>query len=166
MQEKRHDCVVEMWLCFFSRKAGDYKMLFVATRKCRSTRRMLESCQLKGKYALNPIIDWSEDEVWLFIHQYVKKYCQLYDKGFRRLGCIGCPLASVKQRKWELSLYPQYRRAYLRAFEKILKDREEDGNYNRAEQWKTPEDIYKWWLYGSDKPMKQIEGQIEMELAS
>ena len=37
MQEKRHDCVVEMWLCFFSRKAGDYKMLFVATRKCRST---------------------------------------------------------------------------------------------------------------------------------
>ena len=37
MQEKRHDCVVEMRLCFFSRKAGDYKMLFVATRKCRST---------------------------------------------------------------------------------------------------------------------------------
>lgn len=72
----------------------------------------------------------------------------------------------MKQRKWELSLYPQYRRAYLRAFEKILKDREEDGNYNRAEQWKTPEDIYKWWLYGSEKPMKQIEGQIEMELAS
>lgn len=129
-------------------------------------RRLLESCQLKGKYALNPIIDWSEDEVWLFIHQYVKKYCQLYDKGFRRLGCIGCPLASVKQRKWELSLYPQYRRAYLRAFEKILKDREEDGNCNRAEQWKIPEDIYKWWLYGSEKPMKQIEGQIEMELAS
>lgn len=41
MQEKRHDCVVEMWLCFFSRKAGDYKMLFVATRKCRSTVRDL-----------------------------------------------------------------------------------------------------------------------------
>ena len=37
MQEKRHDCVVEMRLCFFFRKAGDYKMLFVATRKCRST---------------------------------------------------------------------------------------------------------------------------------
>ena len=37
MQEKRHDCVVEMRLCFFSRKAGDYKMLFIATRKCRST---------------------------------------------------------------------------------------------------------------------------------
>ena len=37
MQEKRHDCVVEMRLCFFSKKAGDYKMLFIATRKCRST---------------------------------------------------------------------------------------------------------------------------------
>ena len=37
MQEKRHDRVVEMRLCFFSGKVGDYKMLFVATRKCRST---------------------------------------------------------------------------------------------------------------------------------
>ena len=43
MQEKRHDCVVEMRLCFFSRKAGDYKMLFIATRKCRSTFRELQS---------------------------------------------------------------------------------------------------------------------------
>ena len=39
MQEKRHDRVVEMRLCFFSGKVGDYKMLFVATRKCRSTAR-------------------------------------------------------------------------------------------------------------------------------
>ena len=43
MQEKRHDRVVEMRLCFFSGKAGDYKMLFAAIRKCCSTaeRRML-----------------------------------------------------------------------------------------------------------------------------
>ena len=39
MQEKRHDCVVEMRLCFFSFRDGDYKVLFVSTRKCRSTLR-------------------------------------------------------------------------------------------------------------------------------
>ena len=37
MQEKRHNRVVEMRLCFFSSRDGDYKVLFVSTRKCRST---------------------------------------------------------------------------------------------------------------------------------
>lgn len=38
MQGKMHDRVVEMRLCFFSGKVGDYKVLFKSTRKCRSTR--------------------------------------------------------------------------------------------------------------------------------
>ena len=37
MQEKRHDRVVEMRLCFFLEKVGDYKVSLVATRMCRST---------------------------------------------------------------------------------------------------------------------------------
>ena len=52
MQEKRHDRVVEMRLCFFSGKVGDYKMLFVATRKCRST---LILHLFKTDYQLNDI---------------------------------------------------------------------------------------------------------------
>lgn len=130
------------------------------------SRRMIESCQLKGKYALNPIIDWSEDEVWYFIHHYIKKYCSLYDQGFRRLGCIGCPLASIRQRKWELSLYPAYRRAYLRAFEQLLKERDINKAVFAGEPWKTPEDIYNWWLYGSEKKEKQIKGQLELDLSA
>ena len=39
MQGKRHDRVVEMWLCFFSGKVDDYKVQFESTRKCRSTLR-------------------------------------------------------------------------------------------------------------------------------
>ena len=37
MQEKRHDRVVEMRLCFFSVKVGDYKVSLVALTMCRST---------------------------------------------------------------------------------------------------------------------------------
>lgn len=44
MQGKRHDRVVEMRLCFFSGKVGDYKVPFKSTRKCRSTiYRLLET---------------------------------------------------------------------------------------------------------------------------
>ena len=42
MQEKRHDCVVEMRLCFFSVKVGDYKVSLVALTMCRSTQWMLK----------------------------------------------------------------------------------------------------------------------------
>lgn len=41
MQEKRHDCVVEMRLCFFLGKVGDYNVSFVETRMCRSTKERL-----------------------------------------------------------------------------------------------------------------------------
>ena len=61
MQEKRHDRVVEMRLCFFSGKVGDYKMLFVATRKCRSTiDRIIQQAMLQQ---LMPIYEplFSED---------------------------------------------------------------------------------------------------------
>ena len=37
MQEKRHDCVVEIRLCFFSAKVGDYKVSLMALTMCRST---------------------------------------------------------------------------------------------------------------------------------
>ena len=40
MQEKRHDRVVEMRLCFFLGKVGDYNVSFVETRMCRSTFRV------------------------------------------------------------------------------------------------------------------------------
>ena len=40
MLEKRHDRVVEMRLCFFLGKVGDYKVSLVATRMCRSTQKV------------------------------------------------------------------------------------------------------------------------------
>lgn len=40
MQEERHDRVVEMRLCFFLGKVGDYKVSLVETRMCRSTFRV------------------------------------------------------------------------------------------------------------------------------
>lgn len=64
MQEKRHDRVVEMRLCFFSGKVGDYKMLFVATRKCRST--------INGKYKMTILYTLMEFGVVRFNE--MKKY--------------------------------------------------------------------------------------------
>lgn len=103
--------------------------------------KMARFCPSKGKHIINPIIDWEDTDVWEFIKVYELPYCSLYDEGFKRIGCIGCPLSA--NAKEELGRYPKYKRAYLRAFEKMLQ------NIPDEKTWKTPEDVMKWWI--SDK---------------
>lgn len=103
--------------------------------------KMARFCPTKGKHILNPIIDWETADVWEFIKKYKIPYCELYDKGYTRLGCIGCPM-STKQAD-ELERYPKYKQAYLRAFGRML------GELNKGERkprWKTPEDLMEWWI--------------------
>lgn len=62
-------------------------------------RRWSEFCMQKNAYVCNPIIDWSDEQVWAFIRKENLPYCKLYDEGFERLGCIGCPMASSRERE-------------------------------------------------------------------
>lgn len=81
---------------------------------------MVHACHQKRRKILNPIIDWTDSDVWEFIRENNIPYCQLYDEGYKRLGCIGCPMGTVEHRKKEFEKYPKYRDAYLRAFEKMV----------------------------------------------
>ena len=57
-------------------------------------RRLAEFCYRTQKMLLNPIVDWTDEDVWDFLDNIVKvPHCCLYDEGFKRIGCIGCPLA-------------------------------------------------------------------------
>lgn len=88
-------------------------------------RQLVESCYRLKKTTLNPIINWSDEDVWEFIHKYNIPYCKLYDEGFHRLGCIGCPMNPAAAA--ELDKYPTYRRAYIRAFDKMVEERKKRG---------------------------------------
>lgn len=113
-------------------------------------RRFVERCFRTFKTLVNPIVDWEDDDVWEFIHTYNVTYCELYDKGFKRLGCIGCPMSSHQEQ--ELEMYPKYKEAYLRAFDRMLKQLPDEV------QWKTAEDVMDWWLGKKPKDCN-IEGQ-------
>ena len=95
----------------------------VLTIDNRENARMVEMCYKTHTTTINPIVDWTTDEVWEFIHEYNIPYCCLYDEGFKRLGCIGCPMGSRKQREYEFERYPKYKALYLKAFEKMLENR-------------------------------------------
>lgn len=103
--------------------------------------KMARSCPTQGKRVLNPIIDWSNEDVWEFIHEYNIPYCELYDRGYERLGCIGCPMSNHKSE--ELNQYPGFKRLYIQAFERMLAAREDAGLENRL---KKGEEVMKWWL--------------------
>ena len=56
-------------------------------------RRLFESCALKGKKICNPIVDWTDRDVWDYIRSERLPMNPLYEMGFYRVGCIGCPMA-------------------------------------------------------------------------
>lgn len=107
------------------------------------SRKMIERCYQKNRVVVNPIIDWTDEDVWEFIREYEVPYCELYDKGYKRLGCIGCPMSS--HRAEELEQYPKYKQAYIRAFDRMLEERKKSGLENKH-NWQTGEDVYNWWV--------------------
>lgn len=86
------------------------------------SRRMVEQCYRTRKTLLNPIIKWTERDVWDFIFAYGLPYCELYDEGFTRLGCIGCPLSGRKNMERDFERWPRYKELYIRAFEKMIEN--------------------------------------------
>lgn len=109
---------------------------------------MIHNCMKWARKHLNPIIDWSTDEVWEFIREWEVPYCKLYDEGFMRLGCIGCPMGTIKNRIEELDRYPTYRRAYIRAFQKMIDVRNGGGYDNPI---KNGADLCRAWEQGNIK---------------
>lgn len=104
------------------------------------TRSAMELCYRTRKTLINPIIEWEDEDVWEFINTYNIPYCKLYDQGYKRLGCVGCPMSY--HNKEELERYPKYKQAYLRAFQRMLEEIRKTGGDT---SWKTAEDVMEWW---------------------
>ena len=104
------------------------------------SRQLFETCQLKGKRILNPIIDWSEDDVWEFLNHYDCKSNPLYQCGFKRIGCIGCPM--VNHPEYEFQKWPKYKEIYIHTFDRMLKSKPAG---KRDRYWTSGEAVFNWW---------------------
>ena len=106
-------------------------------------RRMVEHCYRTQKTLVNPIVDWEEEDVWEFLNQNGIEYCELYKQGYRRLGCIGCPMNTTAAA--ELEKYPAYKRNYIKAFDRMIENNRKNGIEMRA-NWTDGESVMRWWL--------------------
>ena len=119
-------------------------------------RRIVEHCTTKAQITINPIVDWTDADVWQYLRGNSIPYCCLYDEGFTRLGCIGCPLASQKDRYRGFARWPYMQRYFMRAFADMLVFLPQ---YAERCGLHTAEDVWHWWMGDG-----HVSGHIEMKL--
>lgn len=118
----------------------------------------MEQCYRTRKTLINPIVDWSTEDVWEYLDDVAQvPHCSLYDEGFDRLGCIGCPLAGPRQQRTQFDRWPTYRDNYMRAFARMI----ERKPVNKREKYTSAQAVMDWWLRerSGEKP---LDGQIDM----
>jgi len=114
----------------------------------RAKRQMTEACFRDGnKWFLHPIIDWSTADVWQYIRERGLAYCSLYDEGFKRLGCVLCPMTRDVER--QIARWPRIAALWKRAIVGTFRP----GHVGRSgKAFKSAEDYWRWWL-DRDAPM-------------
>lgn len=120
-------------------------------------RRLFETCQLKGKRVVNPIVDWQAADIWDYVGAEKIHMNPLYCEGFCRVGCIGCPMAS-KTRIMEFARYPRIKAAYIRAFDRMLEERRKR---DLPSQWQSGVDVFHWWMEDGVLPGQEVLGGFE-----
>ena len=109
------------------------------------SRRFVELCYRTTSTLVNPIVDWTDEDVWEFLHHYGCQSNPLYQCGEKRIGCIGCPLQNQRGMKADFVKHPKYRAAYVRAFDKMVAEREKAGLINTG-TWRDGESVMRWWV--------------------
>lgn len=164
------------WCCAkFKEMSGAGKVTLIGIRKAESSRRskreeieisnrkfsgnfdqwsehkekMVTCVNGKDKILVSPIIYWTERDVWDFLNGNHIEHCNLYDRGYKRIGCILCPMSSYKQKIREMNDYPHVARNWIKTI-KWLK--ENKWIINR--QLSADEQMaFNWWISG--KSFKQ-----------
>lgn len=122
----------------------------------RAKRKMVEICARDStKWYVNPIIDWTEQDVWNYIKERGVSYCSLYDerypdgrRKFHRLGCILCPMGGPRQTQLQLKRWPELAEAWHRSTVRMYERFPERFN----DRWSSPEELWKWWLSRKGEP--------------
>jgi len=139
------------WCCEeYKERGGSGRVVLTGIRAAESARRgkrcMVENCMFDpSKRFVHPMIDWTEHEVWSYIRSNEIPYCELYDQGFKRIGCLFCPMSYHKRRQAEVRKYPRYAAAFLKAFRRLYDDRKAKGCQS-VERWKDGDEMFWWWI--------------------
>lgn len=102
----------------------------------------------KERITVNPILDWTETDVWEYLNSVVKvPHCELYDIGRHRVGCLFCPMKSRKEIVDDMQRYPHQFNRLKKTVAKIAETSKEFPG--------DPKAFLEWWL--SDKSIQEFK---------
>lgn len=113
-------------------------------------RRTIEQCYRTQKTLINPMLDWTDEDVWEFSKVENIQQNPLYVKcgGTKnRLGCILCPMAKLSEKEQDIKDYPKFAERYVKAFDEMLQSMPNKSKLS----WKNGQEVFDWWIYGKSE---------------
>jgi phosphoadenosine phosphosulfate reductase len=147
------------WCCLeYKEQGGNGRDKVIGVRIAESARRaglwkqIVVNNKTRNKI-LCPIVYWTDADVWDYIKLRNLPYCTLYNQGFERLGCIGCPLSGSAGIKRNFALWPRFEKAWRITFKRTW-DRWHNVPNNKGdprffEKFGNAEAFFQWWISGS-----------------
>jgi phosphoadenosine phosphosulfate reductase len=161
------------WCCEEYKEQGGYGTLkIIGVRIAESARR----AKLWREYVphrksgaiLAPIAYWTDADVWAFIRSRNLPYCELYDQGFKRLGCVGCPMAGPNMQAIEFARWPKiearWKRACFRFWDRWHGVPTRKGERRFFEDFGSAQGLWDWWRSGKASEGAAECHQQEMDL--
>jgi phosphoadenosine phosphosulfate reductase len=57
--------------------------------------------EARGVWKFNPLVDWTEEDVWRYVHEHDLPYHPLHDRGYNSIGCAPCTVpGSGRDGRW------------------------------------------------------------------
>ncbi len=164
------------WCCeeFKEKAAPKGATIIIGVRAAESPRRAamwqpVTWNRRQKAWAICPIVWWPDAMVWEFIRERKLSYCKLYDEGWDRLGCIGCPMSRKANRLRDFKRWPGYERKWKKLFEDVWNKRtgslQRDGRIwfgdHYFDDW---EELWAWWMSDGSLPKvdEPCQGVVEL----
>lgn len=128
----------------------------------RKQRYFWEEDRDSNSFYLNPILNWTERDIWRYIWLNNLNYCYLYDHGFTRLGCVLCPYMTLKETCLHLQTFPDIVAKFRETFEYIMAERTRLNRFGRNPRYHTAEEMWHWWIFETRLPSK-IREELKLE---
>ena len=97
--ERRHECCGIRKIEPLRRTLAGYRAWLTGLRREQSaSRRDLEVSTWDEGYGLqkfNPMLEWTTEQVWAYLHEHRVPYNKLHDRGYTSIGCAPCTRATA-----------------------------------------------------------------------
>jgi phosphoadenosine phosphosulfate reductase len=103
---------------------------------------VLDDCFSKRRnLIINPLIDWSDADIYEYISANSLELPSSYSLGYKRLGCVFCPLSSRSALKLDIEVYSAYVPFFLRLIAELVRNNDYCSHLSGNEHV-----IFDFWL--------------------